>query len=132
MRYWLALGSNENPHQALDLACGALAKLGTLKESSRYCTEPRAGVGVCFENMAVELATGLSKDGLIEQICALEALAGRVRGSDVVRLDIDLIAWQADAAPVLVKHRLPWPLDVVLPMQEIWPEGIQLAQNRSF
>ncbi|WP_410211141.1 2-amino-4-hydroxy-6-hydroxymethyldihydropteridine diphosphokinase [Aquirhabdus sp.] len=123
MRYWLALGSNDQPQAALDFACASLGKLGAVNVSSRYEFPPRSGIGVDYINMAVQLDCAMSIDRLRQNIFELETNAGRIRRSNTVRLDIDLIAWQEEGqAVVFDPNRFPLPQDVILPMQEIWVE----------
>ena len=121
MRYWLALGSNDQPETSLDFACVELAKLGEVLFSSRYELPPRSGVGVDYMNMAVRLDSDLTVDVLRKIIYQLEDTAGRVRKSSVICLDIDLIAWEANGQDAIFdSHRLPLPMDVIVPMAEIW------------
>ncbi len=121
MRYWLALGSNDQPQASLDFACVELAKLGEVLFSSRYDLPPRSGVGVDYINMAVRLDSELTVDAVRAIIYQLEDTAGRVRKSSVIRLDIDLIAWEEGGGnPIFDSHRLPLPMDVIVPMEEIW------------
>lgn len=121
MRYWLALGSNDQPQTSLDFACVELAKLGEVLFSSRYDLPPRSGIGVDYINMAVRLDSELTVDAVRTLIYQLEDAAGRVRKSSVIRLDIDLIAWEEGGAKAIFdSHRLPLPMDVIVPMEEIW------------
>lgn len=121
MRYWLALGSNDQPQSSLDFACTELAKLGEVLFSSLYELPPRSGVGVDYINMAVRLDSDLTVDVLRKIIYQLEDTAGRVRKSSVICLDIDLIAWEANGQDAIFdSHRLPLPMDVIVPMAEIW------------
>ena len=121
MRYWLALGSNDQPQSSLDFACTELAKLGEVLFSSRYELPPRSGIGVDYINMAVRLDSDLAVDAVRKIIYQLEDTAGRVRKSSVIRLDIDLIAWEESGVkPTFDIHRLPLPMDVIVPMEEIW------------
>jgi len=122
MRFWLALGSNHQSKAHLDVACTMLATLGALELSSRFETTPRCGYGVNYCNMAVQLDAAISVDEMLSEIKRLEALAGRVKPSEIVPLDIDLIAWQDGQTIRFDPHRLPLALDVILPMQEIWPD----------
>lgn len=121
MRYWLALGSNDQPQSSLDFACVELAKLGGVLFSSRYDLPPRSGIGVDYINMAVRLDSELTVDAVRSIIYQLEDVAGRIRKSSVIRLDIDLIAWEASGQDAIFdSHRLPLPMDVIVPMAEIW------------
>ena len=121
MRYWLALGSNDQPESSLDFACVELAKLGGVLLSSRYEFPPRSGVGVDYINMAVRLDSELTVDAVRKTIYQLEDAAGRIRKSSVIRLDIDLIAWEESGEKAIFdSHRLPLPMDVIVPMEEIW------------
>ncbi len=123
MRYWLALGSNDQPQPALDFACAALAKLGHVQVSSRYEFPPRSGIGVDYINMAVQLDSDITVETLRQQIYEFETIAGRIRRSNTVRLDIDLIAWQSEGARAIFDpNRFPLPQDVILPMLEIWQD----------
>ena len=121
MRYWLALGSNDQPQSSLDFACTELAKLGEVLFSSRYDLPPRSGIGVDYMNMAVRLDSDLTPDAVCKVIYQLEDTAGRVRKSSVICLDIDLTAWEANGQDAIFdSHRLPLPMDVIVPMAEIW------------
>ncbi|MDE2420287.1 MAG: 2-amino-4-hydroxy-6-hydroxymethyldihydropteridine diphosphokinase [Gammaproteobacteria bacterium] len=121
MRYWLALGSNDQPESSLDFACVELAKLGEVFCSSRYEFPPRSGVGVDYINMAVRLDSELTVDEVRKTIYQLEDAAGRIRKSSVIRLDIDVIAWEiVGQSAIFDIHRLPLPMDVIVPMKEIW------------
>lgn len=121
MRYWLALGSNEQPQSSLDFACIELAKLGEVLLSSRYEMPPRSGVGVDYSNMAIRLDSDLTVDDVRMTIFQIENMAGRIRKSNIIRLDIDLIAWEESGQlPIFDHHRLPLPMDVIVPMKEIW------------
>ncbi len=130
MRYWLALGSNDQPQPSLDFACVELAKLGEVLLSSRYEMPPRSGIGVDYINMAVRLDSDLTVDAVRTTIYRIENMAGRIRKSNIIRLDIDLIAWEESGqAAIFDSHRLPLPMDVIVPMEEIWT-GFQRGLNR--
>jgi 2-amino-4-hydroxy-6-hydroxymethyldihydropteridine diphosphokinase len=121
MRYWLALGSNSQAQFSLDFAAAELAKLGDVLLSQRYDMPPRSGVGVDYVNMAVRLDSDLTTDAIRSTIVDIEDRAGRVRRSNVIRLDIDLIAWaEYGQLPVFDHHRLPLPMDVIVPMEDVW------------
>jgi len=121
MRFWLALGSNDQPQLSLDFACAELAKLGEVLLSSRYEFPPRSGVGVDYFNMAIRLDSDLTVDEIRQKIYQLEDAAGRIRKSSVICLDIDLIAWEESGQDVVFDiHRFPLPKDVIVPMEEIW------------
>jgi 2-amino-4-hydroxy-6-hydroxymethyldihydropteridine diphosphokinase len=121
MRYWFALGSNDQAESSLDLACVELAKLGVVLLSSRYALPPRSGVGVDYSNMAVQLDSDLTVESIRQIIYQLEDDAGRIRKSNIIRLDIDLIAWQLVGQSVTFdQQRFPLPMDVIIPMREIW------------
>ena len=123
MRYWLALGSNDQPESSLDFACRELAKLGEVFCSSRYEFPPRSGVGVDYINMAIRLDSSRTVDDVRKTIYQLEDAAGRIRKSSVIRLDIDLIAWEVvGQGAIFDQQRLPLPMDVIVPMKEIWAE----------
>ncbi|HEY4714243.1 MAG TPA: 2-amino-4-hydroxy-6-hydroxymethyldihydropteridine diphosphokinase [Aquirhabdus sp.] len=131
MRYWLALGSNDQPQTSLDFACTKLAKLGEVLFSSRYDLPPRSGVGVDYINMAIRLDSDLTVDAIRKIIYQFENAAGRVRKSSVIRLDIDLIAWEEGGAKAIFdSHRLPLPMDVIVPMDEIWVGFKELTQTQ--
>jgi 2-amino-4-hydroxy-6-hydroxymethyldihydropteridine diphosphokinase len=110
------------------LACCALAQRGALVLSSRFVTTPRCGYGVNYCNMALQLDAPLSVVEMLAEIKHLEAAAGRVKPSDTVPLDIDLIAWQDGECIRFDPHRLPLAFDVILPMQEIWA-GVAACAN---
>ncbi len=130
MRYWLALGSNQQPQLSLDFAVAELAKLGDVLRSKRYDMPPRSGVGVDYVNMAVRLDAQLSPDDVRSTTFDIENRAGRIRRSNIIRLDIDLIAWEERGQPpIFDPHRLPLPMDVIVPMEDIWSGfGLVLGQ----
>jgi len=133
MRYWLALGSNDQPESSLDFACIQLAKLGEALFSSRYELPPRSGVGVNYLNMAVRLDSDQTVESMRHIIYQLEDEAGRIRKSSIIRLDIDLIAWEmVGQRATFDQNRLPLPMDVIVPMKEIWNEfeqAVSLIQS---
>jgi len=129
MRFWLALGSNHQSQAHLNFACRRLAELGTLVLSPRFETTPRCGYGVNYCNMALQLDAAISVDDMQVEIQCLEALAGRVKPSEIVPLDIDLIAWQDGEHIRFDPHRLPLAYDVILPMQEIWADVVACSEQ---
>jgi 2-amino-4-hydroxy-6-hydroxymethyldihydropteridine diphosphokinase len=130
MRYWLALGSNDQPKKSLDFACTELAKLGGTLLSSHYELPPRSGIGINYSNMAVRLDCELTIDAIKTVIYQLEDEAGRIRKSNIIRLDIDLIAWERVGDDAIFDiHRLPLPMDVIIPMTEIWTEFTYLVNR---
>lgn len=129
MRYWLALGSNDQPESSLDFACIQLAKLGEALFSSRYELPPRSGVGVNYLNMAIRLDSDQTVESIRHIIYQLENEAGRIRKSSIIRLDIDLIAWEVvGQRTTFDQHRLPLPMDVIIPMKEIRPDFEQVIR----
>lgn len=121
MRYWLALGSNSQPQSSLDFAVVALAELGEVLLSKRYEMPPRSGMGVDYVNMAVRLDSHLTTDTIRSTVFNIENMAGRIRRSNVIRLDIDLIAWEERGQrPIFDHDRLPLPMDVIVPMEDVW------------
>jgi 2-amino-4-hydroxy-6-hydroxymethyldihydropteridine diphosphokinase len=123
MIYAIALGSNFQQAEAMAQAQAALERLGQCVYSPMYQLPDRLGVGPLYWNIALLLKTPQwTPDDLAGQLQQIEQDCGRVRPSKQVRMDVDLIAWGQTLVELQVDpRRMPLPLDVTLPMQEIWP-----------
>jgi 2-amino-4-hydroxy-6-hydroxymethyldihydropteridine diphosphokinase len=124
MIYALALGTNIDHAAALQQVHAALEQLGACRYSAIYELPDRAGrAHLLYWNQAVLLEAGsLDRDCLLQMLDQIEQDCGRLRPSQYVRMDIDLIAMgQQPALLQVVSERLPLPADVYLPMLALWP-----------
>ncbi|MFZ3192054.1 MAG: 2-amino-4-hydroxy-6-hydroxymethyldihydropteridine diphosphokinase [Moraxellaceae bacterium] len=124
MIYALALGTNIDHAAALAQVHSALEQLGACQYSPVYELPDRAGrAHLIYWNQAVLLtAYHLSRADLLLELDQIEQRCGRVRPSQYVRMDIDLIGAGDQIGTLdVVSERLPLPADVLLPMLAIWP-----------
>lgn len=125
MIYALALGTNIDHAAALEQVRHALARLGDCQYSPVYELPDRAGrAHLVYWNQAVLLTTQeMSCEALLVELDQIERHCGRVRPSQYVRMDIDLIgAGDQMATLQVITERLPLPADVLLPMLALWPD----------
>lgn len=116
----LALASNAQPEQHLTWAIQFLRKLGTLQLSKVYQIPCRDGVGADYLNCACLLRCNLSYLEIQKIVKEMEILAGRVRPSHRISLDIDLIAWGYSLSNLtLNQKKMPFALDVKIPLFEL-------------
>ncbi len=125
MIYALALGTNTEHAAALQQVHSALEQLGKCRYSAIYELPDRAGrAHLIYWNQAVLLETAevdLSK--LLSEFENIEQYCGRIRPSQLVRMDIDLIGSGEQVATLqVIPERLPLPADVYLPMLTLWPD----------
>lgn len=123
MIYALALGSNQDPEQALAEAKAHLAMLGRCEYSPLFELPDRDGGGQMYINLAILLFCPPMDLSLLQaRLQQIEIDCGRVWQSKIVRLDIDLIAYGETVAQLqVISRRLPLPLDVSLPLRHLWP-----------
>lgn len=125
MIYALALGTNTDHAAALQQVHTALEQLGVCRYSAVYELPDRAGrAHLLYWNQAVLLeAYDLAYQTLLLTLNQIEQACGRVRPSQYVRMDIDLIGMGQQIATLQVlSERLPLPADVYLPMLTLWPQ----------
>ncbi|MEC7119570.1 MAG: 2-amino-4-hydroxy-6-hydroxymethyldihydropteridine diphosphokinase [Pseudomonadota bacterium] len=125
MIYALALGTNIDHAAALQQVHAELMLLGHCQYSSIYELPDRAGrAHLQYWNQAVLLQDVVfDQDDLLVRLNQIEQRCGRVRPSQYVRMDIDLIGAGHSLAQLdVVSTRLPLPADVYLPMLELWPD----------
>jgi len=125
---FIGAGSNADPERGLRLALAELERrFGTVRRSRVYRS---AAVGVPaadYLNLVVALDTGLSVDGVKNELRAVEALAGRAADRvdrAVCELDLDLLVY---GGRVDAERRLPRPglftlPFVLVPLAELAPE----------
>lgn len=124
MIYALSLGTNIDHAAALQQVHAELELLGYCQYSPVYELPDRAGrAHLIYWNQAVLLETAqMPPEQLLACLDQIERRCGRIRPSQYVRMDIDLIgAGQQVATLRVVTARLPLPADVVLPMLAVWP-----------
>lgn len=88
---FIGLGSNARPVHHLRPACEALADLLQGARYSGVYRSAAVGGGADYLNMVVGGHCELSPEALQAALKRIEAAAGRVRGSGVVSLDLDLL-----------------------------------------
>lgn len=96
VRAYIGLGANlGDPAAQVRWAIGELARLGPVRASSLYRTEPLGDPAQpWYVNAVVELETRLDAPGLLRRLKALERIAGREPGAprwSPRRLDLDLL-----------------------------------------
>ena len=107
--------------------------LGHLDVSQVFEIPCRDGVGADYLNMACLLNTSKSLQQVEQYLKQLEQQAGRVRPSHQISLDIDLIAWQEDEKWYMNKKKMPFALDVKVPMSQLVALSIfQVQQNHGY
>lgn len=125
MIYALSLGTNIDHAAALQQVHAELELLGCCQYSPVYELPDRAGrAHLTYWNQAVLLDMApMPREQLLAEFDQIERRCGRVRPSQYVRMDIDLIAVGEKIATLqVVTERLPLPADVVLPMRAVWPD----------
>ncbi len=100
-RIIIALGSNTNPKQNMEAACGAVELLlPAIRWSDAVYTAPEACVNPSFFLNRVGIAyTSLSATELIRHFKQIERALGRVSESKhlgIIPMDIDLLQWNDD------------------------------------
>lgn len=131
--YALALGSNSQRVHWLQFAVQQLKTLGYCQISAVYEIPCRQGKGADYYNLAVLLSSEINLVALEDYLRDLEQQAGRVRPSQLITLDIDVIAHgeQLDQLQLIAK-RLPLPIDVSLPLSELWDACPSAIQKMSY
>lgn len=132
MIYALSLGTNIDHAAALQQVHAELELLGCCQYSPIYELPDRAGrAHLTYWNQAVLLRTEhLAHERLLEIFNQIEQRCGRVRPSQYVRMDIDLIgAGEQVSSLAVVTERLPLPADVYVPMLTLWPACPQPAAH---
>lgn len=120
--YALALGANTERETWLQFAMHQLEQMGSCQWSAVYEIPCRQGKGADYYNLAALLDSDIDLPSLKDQLKQLEQQAGRVRPSNAITLDIDLIAYGESLQDLtLIAKHWPLPLDVSLPLSELWP-----------
>lgn len=133
MLFALALSSNVNRDVHFKSIYHALHQLGQVQFSSIYQIPCRDGVGAEYWNSACLLECDISVSELIYYLKQLEQQAGRTRPSHTIPLDVDLIAWGQDLNSMqFVEKKLPLPLDVKIPLVELWQHQALMDDFPSF
>ncbi len=117
----LALASNLDPAHHFQWAYRHIQTLGRVQFSPIYEIPCRHGIGANYWNSACLLTTHLTQYELEMQLKWMEQQAGRVRPSNCISLDIDLIAWGNSLNHMLFNaKKQPLPLDVKAPLYALW------------
>ncbi len=139
---YIGLGSNlDDPVAQLQKAAAAIAELPASKVQAASSIYSSAPLGPSdqprFSNAVMALQTDLSPITLLDALQAIEQQQGRVRqgerwGPRTLDLDILLFGQQLIDLPRLQvphyhMHQRPF---VLLPLAEICPAGLQLADGR--
>ncbi|MDD0811948.1 2-amino-4-hydroxy-6-hydroxymethyldihydropteridine diphosphokinase [Curvibacter sp. RS43] len=101
--------------------------------SSLYRSAPIDAGGPDYVNAVAELCTTLSPEGLLQALQALEQAEGRERPyrNAPRTLDLDVLLYGAqrlDSPALTVPHpRMNERAFVLLPLAELWPQGVSAA-----
>lgn len=117
--YALALASNLNAQHNLNWAITQLEAYGVLQLSHIFEIPCRNGVGRHYLNCACLMQSVLSLEEVVHHLKKLEKQTGRIRPSHKISLDIDLIAWQVHNNWHFNHKKMPFALDVQIPMSEL-------------
>lgn len=110
-RAYLLLGSNDDPERHLPAAVRALGEVCRVIAVSSAYESPAFGQPgePNYLNAAVVVETNLTPDELLHEVVRpVEQRLGRVRGTDVRPIDVDLVL-HGDAILEFGRHRLPDP-----------------------
>jgi len=125
---YLGLGANLGDRQAaLERAVVELARLGEVRRSSWYETEPVEMPGApSFLNGVVRLTTRLAPEALFEKTKVIEQRLGRVPGPGPRVIDIDLLLYESlvlELPGLVLPHpRMHGRAFVLVPLAELAPE----------
>ena len=120
----LALASNVQQQQNFSFAYAQLAGLGRIEFSPIYQIPCRDGVGADYWNAACLLPNKTSVAAIIAYLKKLEQQTGRVRPSNQISLDIDVIAWGGSLVDMQFNpKKLPLALDVKIPLYDLWQQA---------
>lgn len=122
MKYYLSIGSNDNAAPHLQAAIRLLAQATNILAVSSVYESPAAGESPAppYLNAALIIESDVTADTLKEKCRAIEAQLGRVRPSDVVAIDIDIVGQAGgDLSPDVMKFAF-----VAVPLAEVAPEDI--------
>lgn len=150
----LALASNFNPSQHLPWAKQQFAQWGHCTWANTHQIPCRDGIGADYDNTAgllwldeaqqqaflyyfqKHIPNSASQDWITnfkQYLHILEQKTGRKRPSHQISLDIDLIAWGENLQNMQFNSKkLPLPLDVVMPLREVWDFDTQTTQTIDF
>lgn len=101
MKYFLILGSNYRRAYHLRLAFQSIKEIATIKKCSRVW-RTRGENSRRYLNAGVMIREEVQYDTLRVLLRNIEMRAGRIRGSDICTLDIDIVAAEDDARNVNV------------------------------
>lgn len=122
MKYYLSIGSNDNAAHNLQAAVHQLAQVAGILAVSSVYESPAAGDSVAppYLNAALIIETDLAPVALKNVCRTIEARLGRVRPSDVVAIDIDIVGHVGgELSRDVVKFAF-----VAVPLAEIAPDDI--------
>lgn len=124
MIYAVSIGSNFQHTEAFAQARQALANLGRCQFSPCFELPDRDGSAQIFWNMAALIDSPIAQvDEFEQRLYQIEANCGRIRPSQQVRLDLDLIAYGQDQTSLqILPKRLPLTADVQTPLRTLWPQ----------
>ena len=124
MMYAVSIGSNFQHLDAFAQAKRALSQLGGCQFSACFELPDRDGSAQIFWNMAALIDSPIAQvDEFEQRLYQIEANCGRIRPSQQVRLDLDLIAYGQDQTSLqILPKRLPLTVDVQTPLRTLWPQ----------
>ena len=137
---FLSLGSNIDPEENLQYACGELKKtFGNIQISSVYRNKPIGFKGNDFLNMVVKVKSTFNPNQMLDFLGSLESATGRDIGTgafDSRALDIDMILYNNLVHPErpfrIPRQDIELYSFVLCPLAEIDPDGIHPVTGKTF
>ena len=137
---FLSLGSNIDPEENLQYACGELKKtFGNIQISSVYRNKPIGFKGNDFLNMVVKVKSTFNPNQMLDFLGSLESATGRDIGTDAFdsrALDIDMILYNNLVHPErpfrIPRQDIELYSFVLCPLAEIDPDGIHPVTGKTF
>lgn len=129
----IAIASNFQQFQNIQIALTTLTQLGQCKFSDIYEIPCRDGIGADYWNGACLMQANIALEQMFEILKGLEQQSGRKRPGHQISLDVDLIAWgeNLDSMQFNTK-KLPLADDVVIPLAELWSSAQFVIPEHQF
>lgn len=133
MIFAIALASNFKRPIYFKWIYQQLQQFTAVQFSSTYVIPCRDGVGDDYWNSACLVQCDLSLVQMQDLCKQWEQQAERKRPSHQISLDVDIIAWGQNLAEMrFIQKKLPLPLDVKIPLSELWQHDKLLYDDVQF
>lgn len=133
MIFAIALSSNFNRSMYFKWIYQQLQQFTQVEFSSTYVIPCRDGVGADYWNSACLVQCDLNLEQMQDLCKQWEQQAERKRPSHQISLDVDVIAWGEQLDDMqFIQKKLPLPLDVKIPLGELWQHDELLSENIQF